>query len=443
MVARDGGAGEPAQTLLSRAVQVLSGAPEPAQLLARLAPLLVPGHADWCLADLLEPPDLIHRVAAVGRDGPLALVDEAGPTSARRSSARAAGVLSRVSEAPGQRLVMTGEQLRAMAASTDPRTRSQGRLALSLGAEHVLVLGLAHGGELLGALVLARRAGEFSTAELTGLADLAALAGLALSNARLSRLQRGVSVALQQNLLPALPVLPGLALAARFTPAVAGLAVGGDWYDAFLLPGGQVALVVGDATGHDVQAAARMAELRNLLRAVAVDQQAAPAATLTRLDVVADRVAPELSGTCLYAQLTVAPQGSRIEWSSAGHLPPVLLREGTARLLTTPADLMLGVRLGTVRTDHALELLPGDVLVLYTDGLVEERRTGLDERLEVLRRRVEQLAAEGPERLADRLVRELASGQDDVAVLVVAVDSEQSEEPPPEEPSGAGAAVVR
>jgi serine phosphatase RsbU (regulator of sigma subunit) len=231
-----------------------------------------------------------------------------------------------------------------------------------------------------------------------------------------------VSVALQQNLLPELPVIPGLSLAARFTPAVAGLAVGGDWYDAFGLPGGEIALVVGDATGHDVQAAARMAELRNLLRSVAVDRLDAPAQTLARLDAVVDRVAPELSGTCLYARLTVGPASSRLEWSSAGHLPPVLLRGGAAELLDTPADLMLGVRLGTARADHVRDLEPGDLLVLYTDGLVEERHAGLDERLEVLRQRVEQLASAGPERLADRLVTELASGEDDVAVLVVSLD---------------------
>jgi serine phosphatase RsbU (regulator of sigma subunit) len=260
------------------------------------------------------------------------------------------------------------------------------------------------------------------------------VAGLALASARLSQLQRRVSVALQQHLLPALPVIPGISLAARFTPAVAGLAVGGDWYDAFRLPGDQVALVVGDATGHDAQAAARMAELRNLLRSVAVDRLASPAQTLGRLDAVADRVAPELSGTCLYARLTVGPAASRLEWSSAGHLPPVLLRQGAAELLDTPADLMLGVRLGTARADHVRDLEPGDLLVLYTDGLVEERHAGLDERLEVLRQRVEQLASAGPERLADRLVTELASGEDDVAVLVVSLDG------PDAVPTGGGGA---
>jgi hypothetical protein len=423
VVARDAGTGDPAETVLAHAVSLVAGTPDPAQLLAGLASLLVPRLGEWCLADLLEPPDLITRVAAVGPDGPMALDVEPGPVNARRSTARRAGVLSRLADVPGQRLLLTGEQIRAMASSTEPRTRAQGQLARSLGAEQVLVLGLPHAGDVLGVLSLARRAGTFSAAELRELGDLAVVAGLALSNARLSHLQRGVSVALQHSLLPALPAIPGLALAARFTPAVTGLAVGGDWYDAFCLPDGRLALVVGDATGHDLQAAARMAELRNLLRALAVDQPVPPAQTLARLDAAADRLAPELSGTCLYAQLELGAARALLTWSSAGHLPPVLLRGGSAELLDTPPDLMLGVQVPASRVDHSRELLPGDVLVVYTDGLVEERHTGLDERLELLRRRVEQHGSQGPERLADLLIDELASGEDDVAVLVVLVSA--------------------
>ena len=435
VVARDAGAGEPVETVLARAVRLVAGTPDPAQLLSGLSSLLVPALGDWCLADLLEPPDLITRVAAVGRDGALALGPAPGPVRARRSSARRVGVLSRLGDAPGRRLLLSTEQLHAMAASSEPRTRAQGELALSLGASEALVLGLSAGDELHGVLGLGRGAGGFSAADLQQLADLAVLAAVALANARLRQLQRGVSVALQRSLLPALPVVPGLTLAARFTPAVAGLAVGGDWYDAFGLPDGQLAVVVGDATGHDAQAAARMAELRNLLRALAIDQQAGPAQTFTRLDTVLDRVAPDLSGTCLYAQLTVGPAAPTLSWSSAGHLPPVLLRHGAAELLDTPADLMLGVRLGTERADHVRELQPGDVVVLYTDGLVEERHTGLDERLEVLRERVEALAAQGPEQLADRLTEELASGQDDVAVVVIALDIPGPTTPAPTTPA--------
>jgi serine phosphatase RsbU (regulator of sigma subunit) len=175
-------------------------------------------------------------------------------------------------------------------------------------------------------LTVGRRGRGFADAEAERLGDVAAVAGLALSGVRLRELQRSVSTALQRSLLPPLPVVPGLALAARFVPALEGLAVGGDWYDAFVLPDGQVAVVVGDATGHDAQAAARMAELRNLLRGTAVDAQQPPAETLSRLDRVIDHLTPELSGTCVCVHLDLVAR--RLRWSSAGHLPPVLLRDG-------------------------------------------------------------------------------------------------------------------
>jgi serine phosphatase RsbU (regulator of sigma subunit) len=162
-----------------------------------------------------------------------------------------------------------------------------------------------------------------------------------------------------------------------------------------------------------------MAELRNLLRGTAVDAQQPPAETLSRLDLVIDHLTPELSGTCAYAQLDL--MGRRLRWSSAGHLPPVLLRDGVAELLETRPDLMLGVRVGTDRADHERDLLPDDVLVLYTDGLVEERRTPLEVRLDALRRAVQAVSGLDVEQVADALVQRLPSGDDDVAVLVLQV----------------------
>ncbi|MCW2616818.1 MAG: regulatory protein [Frankiales bacterium] len=405
--------------LLRRVVRSLSCETDAASALVDLAGLLVPDLADWCVVDLLELPDLVTRVAAVGRDGPLALPVDMGIVDARRSSARSTGLLPRLTASPDRLLRLSGAQLRGLAASEDARMRSQAGLALGLGTTDLLVVGLVRREELLGVVTLGRTDGAFDDVELALVVDLAAVAGLALDGVRLLELQRGVSTALQRSLLPQLPTVPAVALAARFVPAGAGLAVGGDWYDAFVLPDGDLALVVGDATGHDVQAATRMAELRNLLRAVAVDAQDPPAGTLSRLDAVVALLAPELSGTCVYARLETHDAGRRLRWSSAGHLPPVLLRDGRAQLLETRPDLMLGVREGTTRRDHVQDVQAGDVLVLYTDGLVEDRRASLDDRLPVLVRLVEQAGAASLEHLADELVAQLATGDDDVAVLVV------------------------
>ena len=408
------------EQLLARAVRSLCTAVDGGRAMADLAELLVEETVDWCLVDLLEPPDLVTRVVALGPAGPLDLPLDQGEVQARRSSAQAVGLLTRLVDAPGRRLRLTAADLTAAAGSPDVRTRSQVELAASLGTTEVLLLGLASGDDLLGVLSVGRCGRGFADADAERLGDVAAVAGLALSGVRLRELQRSVSTALQRSLLPPLPVVPGLALAARFVPALEGLAVGGDWYDAFVLPDGQVAVVVGDATGHDAQAAARMAELRNLLRGTAVDAQQPPAETLSRLDRVIDHLTPELSGTCVCVHLDLV--GRRLRWSSAGHLPPVLLRDGVAELLETRPDLMLGVRAGTERADHERDLRSGDVLVLYTDGLVEERRSPLDARLEVLRRAVQAVAGLGVEQVADALVRQLPSGDDDVAVLVLHVE---------------------
>ncbi len=412
------------EQLLARAVRSLCADIDGGRAMTDLAHVLVADAVDWCLIDLLEPPDLVTRVVALGTAGPLDLPLDQGEVHARRSSAQAVGVLARLADAPGRRLRLTAADLAAAAGSPDVRTRSQVELARSLGTTEVLVLGLASGGDLLGVLTVGRCGRGFDAEDAERLSDVAAAAGLALSGVRLRELQRSVSTALQRSLLPPLPVVPGLALAARFVPTVQGLAVGGDWYDAFPLTDREVAVVVGDATGHDAQAAARMAELRNLLRGTAVDAQQPPAETLSRVDRVIDHLTPDLSGTCVYAQLDLV--GRRLRWSSAGHLPPVLLREGAAELLETSPDLLLGVQVGTDRADHERDLRSGDVLVLYTDGLVEERRTPLDARLEVLRQAVEAASGLGVEQVADALVQSLPSGDDDVAVLVLHV------EPPPD-----------
>ena len=406
---------------LGRAVRSLVGRPSAAHALESLADLLVPDLADFCLADLIEPPDLVTRVVARGRSGALDLPAELGPAGARRSAAETVGLLARLSGSAGRLTRLGPDELAAMAASDEPRLRTQGELALRLGAAEALVLGLSDADALLGVLVLGRTRGTFAPDEVARLTDVALLAGLVLDRLRLREAQRSVSTALQRSLLPRLPVVPGLEVAARFVPATQGLAVGGDWYDAFVLPSGQVALVVGDATGHDVQAAVRMAELRNLLRALAADQLETPADTLVRLDRVVAHLAPALSGTCVYAQVEHEGGRRRLRWSSAGHLPPVLLRDGRAELLETPPDLMLGVHASTPRAEHVRDLQEGDVVLLYTDGLVEERHTGLDERLQVLLQQAEAGWGDTPEQLADRLVRELAPGDDDVAVLVVRV----------------------
>ena len=375
-------------------------------------------HADWVIADRLEEPDLIVRVAAHGTDGPLRLPEG---SAARRSSAGSVGLLPSLLQAPHRMLLLEASTLRELASSDDPHSARQAAGALSLGANQVLVLGLVSRDVLLGVLSLGR-ATAFADDDLAELADVAAHVGLCLDVARVLAVQRAVATAMQTSLLPPVPAVEGLQLAARYSPASPGLEVGGDWYDAFRTDAGLV-VVVGDASGHDIAAAARMADLRNLLRAYAVDRDETPAALVSRLDRSAAVLGLDATATCVLARLReLADSQWSMSWTSAGHPPPVLLRDGRAAFLETVPDLMLGVEASTPRTDHELELGPGDAVVFYSDGLVEVRGTSLQERLEVLRTHVEEYGGGGPEVLAERLLAGLAgTSTDDIALLVLEI----------------------
>lgn len=414
--------GDAPAALLAALLRATAQSGDGDEVLGQTARLLAGRLVDWVIADRLADPDLIVRVAALGADGPLSLPDLAGSAQARRSSATSGGALSLLQEAPGRVLRVSQEELTALADSPDPRLRSQAELAAALGATDVLVLGTTARGRLNGVLVLGRTSTPFSAADLELLELVALQVGLALEGARLLAAQRSVSAAMQRSLLPPLPDVPGLDLAARYQTATQGLEVGGDWYDAFVLRDGALALVIGDATGHDTSAAASMAGLRNQLRALAMDRGEQPAATLGRLDRTGSLLGEHASATCLYARLERLEKGWLLRWSSAGHLPPVLVRAARATVATTPPDLMLGVDPHTERSDHEVLLAPGDLLLMCTDGLVEHRRTPIDDRLEVLRALVADRVGSHPEQLADELLAALAQdSDDDVALLVVRV----------------------
>ncbi len=251
-------------------------------------------------------------------------------------------------------------------------------------------------------------------------------------------LQRALALAEQRDtartlqlamLTDHLPRSEDLRLAARYVPARLDAHVGGDWYDAVVLPDGATLLVIGDVTGHDVTAAAAMGQLRVALRALAVDRAQDPSALLARLESVVPSLGGEpVLATCLVAR--VEPPGTgpgagrrALRWASAGHPPPLLVHpDGRAELLRTAPDVLLGVVPGgAARTDHRTELPAGCTLLLCTDGLVEHRDADLDDGLERLRAAGTALARAGDDDLGpalDALLRAVEpAGGDDVAVL--------------------------
>ncbi|WP_432548766.1 SpoIIE family protein phosphatase [Kineococcus sp. SYSU DK004] len=248
--------------------------------------------------------------------------------------------------------------------------------------------------------------------------------------------QRRLSEALQRSLLTA-PFEPDhLQIAVRYLPAAADAQVGGDWYDCFLAPTGTTTLVVGDVAGHDRDAAAAMAQVRNLLRGVSMTLGEPPAAVLAGLDHALHHLGVGVIATAVLAQVEQTPAeraaGLRtLRWSNAGHPPPVLVGpDGAARLLQTPPDLLLGLLPAAERSDHATTLHPGATLVLYTDGLVERRDAPLQEDLERLRAALEELHHLPVEELCDALLARLdGSPEDDVALLVLRAHPEDGPRP--------------
>ncbi len=200
-------------------------------------------------------------------------------------------------------------------------------------------------------------------------ADRAALAVQALS----AQLDRAAAVALQRSLLPsALPAIPGLDMAARFVPGSGN--IGGDWYDVFVLPSGQICAVIGDVAGSGMKAAVIMGRMRSALRAYALET-ADPADMLQRLERKMRHFEPDAMATVLCA--VFSPGLDQVAIANAGHLPPILALPGEPAFpVPVAADPLIGAPRSHPREVRIVDLPPGSVLCLYTDGLVE-RRDGL------------------------------------------------------------------
>jgi PAS domain S-box-containing protein len=252
--------------------------------------------------------------------------------------------------------------------------------------------------------------------------EVASRAALAIGNARAFQQEHEIAETLQRAMLPAtVPSTANVDLAVRYVAAADGASVGGDWYDVLPFDDGSAAVVVGDVVGHDVAASTAMGQLRSALRAYAYEGPSDPAAVLGRLERVFEPLGLTYA-TCVLG--TFDAQGSSFRWSNAGHPPPLLVRAGRGTLCEEAAGLMLGVGVGTGagREEATIGLEPGDVLVLYTDGLVERRGEALGEGLERLVAAAPELVGLPAPAVCDRLVAALgparASLHDDVAILV-------------------------
>ncbi|MFJ9777086.1 SpoIIE family protein phosphatase [Kitasatospora sp. NPDC101157] len=227
-----------------------------------------------------------------------------------------------------------------------------------------------------------------------------------------------LALRLQQAILPAEPPLnvTGLRAAVRYRPAAKRDRVGGDWYDVLSLPDKRVLLAVGDVAGHGVGAATGMVALRHALRGLAVTG-AGPAQLLEWANTVALREPGQVTATAVCVLLD--PAGGELRWARAGHLPPIRLGGDGAHVLPLPHGVLLGALEEARYEEYSAHLSTGDVLLLYTDGLVERRDRPVEDSVDQL---IRTAGAPGPdlEHYLDRLL-DLSSADTDDDTCLIAV----------------------
>jgi sigma-B regulation protein RsbU (phosphoserine phosphatase) len=313
--------------------------------------------------------------------------------------------------------------------TTVDHTTVRNPLLVDRGIKSLLGAPLLVGGTVIGVLHVGSLSGRPFSQQDAELLQLAAdRAALAL-HSLMSQDDALAAVALHRSLLPtALPVLPGLDLAARY---VAGSGtVGGDWYDVFVLPDGRLGVVMGDVAGSGLAAAVIMGRMRSALRAYALESTD-PATALLRLDRKIQYFEPDAMATVLYGLYT--PGTGELVTSSAGHLPPVLAAPGQrAALLPVRPDPPIGTADDPHRRSATAYIPPGALLCCFTDGLVERRDNSIDQGIGKVAAILDQLIAAGPRRggttepaaedACAAVMRGLvgnAPARDDIAVLML------------------------
>lgn len=223
---------------------------------------------------------------------------------------------------------------------------------------------------------------------------------------------------LQQAITPrsAEPVAAaGLEVASRYRPSGPGSLVSGDWYDTVLMPSKEVLVVVGDIAGHGLDAVTGMVTVRNGLRGLSITG-AGPGTLLGWLNSAACHFTDGIIGTAVCGFYN--PTDRTLRWARAGHLPPILVRDGQACTLSPPHGLLLGADPDAKYAETTTPLQIGDILLLFTDGLIERRDKTIDDALGALMQIASRAAPGDIGSFADRIVAEASSNTDDDACLV-------------------------
>jgi serine phosphatase RsbU (regulator of sigma subunit) len=269
---------------------------------------------------------------------------------------------------------------------------------------------------------------EPDSVELAALRALAGYTAQAVERALYLDERVAVARTMQEAMLTDLPAVAGLELAAHYRPAATREMVGGDWYDAYLLPTHpgctqSVAVTIGDVTGHDMHAATLMGQIRSMLRQSDLDHPGAPPSEiLAAFEHANDFLDLEASGSLVHAHLHRNPAGWLVNWTNAGHPPPLLACPGgPVKRLKAHGIMLYPGLVGRPRGNHRRPLPPGSTLLLYTDGLVERRREPIDARIDALAEAFHHARdmplPQLPEYLSDHIAG--PAPDDDIAVLAL------------------------
>ncbi|WP_233488846.1 SpoIIE family protein phosphatase [Blastococcus sp. TF02-9] len=436
--------------LLAQVTRQLTDTLDAEEAVARLAQLVVPMLADWCLVSLVSDEQHTNVRRALRDVGHWHADPDQRPLVEAYARVR---VTAATDKSLLARALTTGkpviverdatEQIRAVLTAGEAT-----ELIEQLAPESVAVLPLRGRGRTGGLLTLFNgpARGAVSAEDLDTAADIAGRAGLALDNARLYREQRSLAEGLQRSLLTAPPQPDHGQIVVRYVPAAQAAQVGGDWYDAFLQPGGATVLAIGDVIGHDTQAAAAMGQIRTIVRSIGALDDQHPAAILRQADEVMERLMVGTAATVALARLEQTPDElargiTRLRYSNAGHPPPFVINpDGTVHpLIGARADLLLGVRPDSARHESEVVLDRDAVVLLYTDGLVERRDQDLDQGTQRLQDTLEDLAGRDLDELCDELLARMLPAEPDDDVALIAIRLFRQDRP---RPAQAGPNVV-
>jgi serine phosphatase RsbU (regulator of sigma subunit) len=362
------------------------------QILVRLHGIVVPRHASAMTVWLVRDPGLLQPLPPTAEPAlPPPLVEKAF----------ASGRAQHATRTPADEQMVPGVDT-----TYDP--------------QQLLAIPLISRGTTIGVLAAEPPEDSFTAEDVAVFSELARLTAVATDNALRYEHERDVADILQSAMLTDLRAAGRLRFTARYLPAEAGLNVGGDWYDAFERPDGDIMAVVGDVTGHGLQAAALMGQLRTTLRAYAVDA-GGPGEVLTRMHRLLSHLQPDDLATAVLAQ--VAPDGL-LRWSNAGHPPPLVRApDGTVTVLDGH-DFLLGMPLeGAALREFGVRPEPGSVVLFYTDGLIERRGVPLGECIDRLAR-VFGRAHGDLDAVADRVLMEMlrdSAREDDTCLLMFGI----------------------